>query len=67
MTTLITGKKTRGLRRWPTRKTIVLRCNKLNLGITEIFEMKFRNLDLLGTSAPTSQECAHKNSERYFV
>ena len=54
--------KTRGLRRWPTRETIVLRSNKLNPGSTEIFEIKVRNLDLFGTSVPTSQECVHKYS-----
>jgi len=59
--------KTRGLRRWPTRETIVLRCNKLNPGSTEIFEIKVRNLDLFGTSVPTSQEYVHKNLERYFI
>ena len=59
--------KTRGLRRWPTRETIVLRCNKLNPGSTEIFAIKVRNVDLSGTSVKTSKECVHKNSERYFI
>ena len=38
--------KTRGLRRWPTRETIVLRCNKFNTGSTEIFEFQARNSEL---------------------
>ena len=59
--------KTRGLRRWPTRETIVLRCNKLNPGSTEIFAIEVRNLDLSGTSVKTSKECVHKNSERYLI
>ena len=40
---LIHLNKTRGLRRWPTRETIVLRCNKLNPGSTEIVEIKVMN------------------------
>ena len=59
--------KTRGLRRWPTRETIVLRCNKLNPGSTEIFEIRLKILEILGTCVPTSQECVHKHSERYFI
>ena len=59
--------KTSGLRRWPTRETIVLRCKKINPGSTEIYEIKVRNSDLFGTSVPTSQKCVHKNSERYFI
>ena len=31
--------KTRGLRKWPKRETIELRCNKLNPGRTETFEI----------------------------
>ena len=59
--------KTRGLRRWPTRETIVLRGNKLNPGSTEIFEINVRNSELFGASVPTSQEFVHKNSERYLI
>ena len=59
--------KTRGLRRWPTRETIVLRCNKLNPGSTEIFEINVRNSDLFGASLPTSKKIVHKNSERYLI
>ena len=47
--------KTRGLRWWPTRETIVLRCNKVNPGSTEIFEFQVRNSELFGTSVQTSQ------------
>ena len=49
------------------QETIVLRCNKLNPESTEIFEIKVKNLYLSGTSVPKSQECVHKNSERYFI
>ena len=49
------------------QETIVLRCKKLNPGHTEIFEIRVGILDIFGTSAPTSQECVHKNSERYFI
>ena len=49
--------KTRGLRRWPTRETIELRCNKFNQGSTEIFEFQVSNSELFGRSVPTSQEC----------
>ena len=59
--------KTRGLRRWPTRETIVLRCNKLNPRSTEIFEIKVRNSDLFWTSVPTSKECVHNNKERSIL
>ena len=59
--------KTRGLRRCPTRETIVLRCNKLNPGSTETFEIKVKNSDLFWTSVPKSEECVHKNSEIYFT
>ena len=59
--------KTRGLRRWPTRETIVLRCKKLNPGSTEIFEFKVRNSELFRTSVPISQECVHENFERDFL
>ena len=40
--------KTRGLRRWPTRETIVLRYNKLNPGSIEIFEIKASYPELFG-------------------
>ena len=59
--------KTRGLRRWPTRETIVLRCNKFNPGSTGIFEFQVRTSELFVTSVPTSQECVHKKSERYLI
>ena len=35
-----TYNKTRGLRKWPTRKTPVVRCDKLNPRHTEIFAVK---------------------------
>ena len=38
----------------------MLRCNKLNPGSTEVFEIKVRNLELFGTSVPTSQELSLK-------
>ena len=59
--------KTRGLRRWPKRVTIVLRCNKFDPGSTDIYEFQFRTSQLFVTSVPTSQECVHKNSERYLI
>ena len=62
-----TYNKTRGLRKWPTSETIVLICNKLILGSTEIFEIEVRNSDLFGTSVPTCQECVHNKSEIYFI
>ena len=49
------------------QETIVLRCNKLNPGSTEIFEIEVSYLDLYGKSVPSSQECVHKNSEGYFI
>ena len=59
--------KTRGLRRWPTGETIVLRSNNFNPGSREIFEFQVRNSKLFGTSLPTFQECVHKNSEIFFI
>ena len=59
--------KTRGLRRWPERETIVLRCKKFNPGSTELFEYQVRNSELFGTSVTTSENCVHKNSERYLI
>ena len=50
-----------------TRDTIVLRFNKFNPGSTDKFEFQVRNLELFGTSLPTSKECVHKNSERYLI
>ena len=49
--------KTRGLRRGPTRETIVLGCKKFNPESTEIFEFKIRNSELFGTRVVRSQEC----------
>ena len=63
----IASNKTRGLRRWPTRETIVLRWNKFNPGSTDIYEFQVRTLELFVTSVPTSQECVHKKSERYLI
>ena len=60
-------KQTRGLRRWPTKETRVLRCNKLNPGSTQIFEYQVRNSELFRTGEPIFQECVHKISERYFI
>ena len=59
--------KTRGLRRCPTRETIVLRCYKFNPESTEIFEFEVKNSELFGTGVARSQECFHKNSKRYFI
>ena len=53
--------KTRGLRRWPTREKIVVRCNKFNPGSTDIFEFQVRTSELFVTSVTTSKECVHKN------
>ena len=53
---LVQENKTRGLRRWPTRETILLRCNMLNPGSTEIYEINVRNSELFGASVPTFQE-----------
>ena len=64
-TCLSINNRTRGLRRWATRETIVFRCNKLNP--TKILWCQVRNSELFGTSVPTSQECVNKNSERYFI
>ena len=52
--------KTRGLRRWPKRETIELRCNKLYPGSTEIFAIKVRNLDLSGKIVKTSRNVSIK-------
>ena len=59
--------KTRGLRRWPTRETIVLGCNNFNPGSTGIFEFQVRTSELFLTSVPTSKECVHNNKERYIL
>ena len=55
----IEDNKTRGLRRWPTRETIVLRWNKFNPGSTDIYEFQVRTLELFVTSVRTPQECVH--------
>ena len=39
---------------------MVLRCNKLNQGSTEMFEFPVRNSELFGTNVPTCQACVHQ-------
>ena len=59
--------KTRGLRRWPTRETIVLRSNKFNPESTDIFEFQVQNSESFETSVSISKECVHKSSESCLI
>ena len=40
---------------------------KFNPGSTDLFEYQVRNSELFGTSVTTSENCVHKNSERYLI